>query len=119
MKRTIFVSALVLALMVTLCGEAFSLSAPWGYVDPGTTSDDHTWGGDFQAGPNDPGYHFEGISSGWIPINMIITTVLFEWLNFYSLADKSCTEADLFIQNQTLETEPIEPVIPTNTGGLQ
>jgi hypothetical protein len=118
MKRTVFVSALVLALMVALCGEAFSRSAPWGYVDPGTGGDDHTWGGDFQVGSDDPGSVSEGISDGWIPADMIITTILFKWLGLDSFGDKSDFEADHFIQNQIRETEPTEPV-NTNLGGNQ
>ena len=114
MKRTIFVSVLVLALTVTLCGEAFSRSVPWSYNDPGT-GDDHTWGGDFQAGPDGLG-SFDATSGGWIPTNVIITTILFKWLGLNSIGDK--TDADYFIQNQITETEPTEPA-NTNTGGNQ
>lgn len=115
MKRTIFVSALVLALMVALCGEAFSRSAPWGYVDPGT-GDDHTWGGDFQAGAEDPGGVLDGIDDGWIPANMIITTVIFKWLGLSKSGD--WTSADYTVENHVTTVEPPEPV-NNNTGGNQ
>lgn len=119
MKRTIFVSALVLALMVMLSGEAFSLSAPWGSVDPGSTGDDHTWGGDFQAGSDIPSDGFKEIPDSYIPLNMIISTILYKWLDLSSFANGTDTEADIFIQNQILDTEPVEPVTSPNTGGLQ
>lgn len=118
MKRTIFVSMLVLALMVALCGEAFSRSAPWGYVDPGTGGDDHTWGGDFQAGSDGIGGVSGGISGGWIPADMIITTIMFKWLGLSSIGDETDVDADYIIENQVRFVEPNEPII-TNTGGNQ
>lgn len=118
MKRTIFVSTLVLALMVVLCGEAFSRSTPWGYVDPGT-GDDHTWGGDFQVGGDDPGGVLESTNSNWIPTDMFVTNLFIKWLGarWY----KSDFEAERFIRNRNEETEPVEPVEPvtSGTGGLQ
>ena len=119
MKRTFFVSALVLTLMVLFCGEAFSLAAPYGTVDPGAGGDDHTWGGDFQVSSDDQGGIYAGDNSGFIPLDMIITTILFRWLDMNSFVDRSVTEADIFIQNQILDTEPAEPVTSPNTGGLQ
>ena len=118
MKRAIFVSALVLALMVALCGEAFSRSVPWGYVDPGSGGDDHTWGGDFQAVGDDPGGVYEGGNGGWISTEMMISTLLFKWLGFDDIKYSSDVKADYYIRNQTQETEPVEPVT-SNTGGLQ
>ena len=117
MKRAIFVSALMLALLVALCGEAFSRSAPWGYSDPGT-GDDHTWGGDFTAGSDDPGGVFEGISDSWIPADMIITTLMFKWLGLTNIGVKTNVDADYFIQNQVKSVETDQPVV-TNTGGNQ
>lgn len=118
MKRTIFVSMLALALMVALCGEAFSRSEPWGYVDPGT-GDDHTWGGDFQVGADGPDGTIDDIGGGgWIPADMIITTIMFKWLGLSDIGGKTNVEADYIIENQVKFVEPIEPII-TNTGGNQ
>ncbi|MDH3890370.1 MAG: hypothetical protein OEV49_04750 [candidate division Zixibacteria bacterium] len=116
MKRTIFVSALVLTLLVALSGEAFSRSAPWSYASP-STGDDHTWGGD--NGPDDgPGGTGGAIGGGWIPADMIITDILFKWLGFSGVEDKNDAEADHFIQGRIQEIEPTQPV-NTNFGGNQ
>ena len=117
MKRTIFVSALMVALLVAFSGEAFSRSAPWGYADPGT-GDDHTWGGDFQAGSDEPGGQFDGINDAWISADMIITSILFKWLGLSSLGDQSDAEADHIIQNQIIDDEPSEPITPNLGGNL-
>ena len=118
MKRTIFVSALMVALLVAFSGEAFSRSAPWGYVDPGT-GDDHTWGGDFQVGSDDPSNVSDGIiGGGWISADMIITTLIFKWLGLSSIGDQSNAEADYIIQNQIIDDEPSEPITPNLGGNL-
>lgn len=117
MKRTIFVSMLVLALMVALSGEAFSRSEPWGYVDPGT-GDDHTWGGDFQVGADGPDGIIDDIGGGWIPADMIITTIMFKWLGLNGFGNQTNVDADYIIENQVTTIEPNEPTI-TNTGGNQ
>jgi hypothetical protein len=117
MKRAIFVSALVLALMVALCGEAFSRSTPWSYADPGTGGDDHTWGGDSQVVGDDPGGVFESASS-WIPSDMFITNLFMKWLGFGEARYKSDLEPEVRVHDQDRDVEPVEPVTPS-TGGLQ
>ncbi len=117
MKRAIVVATLCLALLVAVCGEAFSRSVPVGYVDP-STGDDHTWGGDSQAGPGNPGGIGGSINSGWTPIDVIITQFVFKWLATHNIGIKTDVKADYFVGNQVKEVESPEPTTQT-TGGLQ
>ena len=117
MRRSILIPALLLVLMVVFCGEAFSRSHPYSYTDPGT-GDDHTWGGDFQAGGNGGDDQQNSVIGGFTLMDIFISHVVFKWLGFNGVGTKSDAEADYFIQHQIETTTPDEPVITNIRGGL-
>jgi len=117
MKRNVFVPALVLALLIALCGDAFSRNHPHSYRDPGTGGDDHTWGGDQSAtiNPDDP---HDGLNGGYTPLEIYITHIFFKWLGFNSSKVKTDGEADYIIQHRIDTTTPEEPVNTNVRGNL-
>ena len=83
MKRGTSLLAMVLLLIVVLCGESFPMAHPQGYRDPGM-GEDHNWGGE-QEGSDPPalrtGQSNSGtVVTGFVHLDIFINSFFMEWL---------------------------------------
>jgi len=114
MKRSVFVPAFLLVLMVVLCGQAFSMSHPTSYQEP-AVGDDHTWGGD-QNNSAVPDNHDN--LGPYNALETYIAGIFFKWFGLGVTLSKTDIVVDHVVEHQVTTTTPEEPV-SRNTGGAQ